>query len=203
MIRTSSGKEVDVFNFTKEMYDPNDVAVSLAKTCRYNGHTSTFYSVGLHSLNVKRVLSSLKANYPTQLYGLIHDATESYVGDVPGPIKRKLKEFNTLEKGVMDGICEYYAEKFNLVNWLSHVDLQLVKEVDTSMLIPEMAAQFKNTPVKLNVGTIWTIPANVIQISSNWVDDVTYFKSEHSDLMSLCKSYYKEFVQEIPQDMPL
>ena len=57
-----------------------DIATSLAHQGRFCGHTKRFYSIAQHS-----VLVSHHCDYPRE--GLMHDGTETYVGDVSRPLK--------------------------------------------------------------------------------------------------------------------
>lgn len=60
-----------------------DIAWGLSHLCRFAGHVRGFYSVGQHS-----VLVSHACHYDDALWGLLHDATEAYLVDVPKPVKR-------------------------------------------------------------------------------------------------------------------
>jgi hypothetical protein len=60
-----------------------DIARSLSMQCRYLGHVKKFYSVAEHSVRVSRLCDPKDA-----LAGLLHDAAEAYLGDVPAPYKR-------------------------------------------------------------------------------------------------------------------
>ena len=95
-VGTRSGRKFS-FLETLETGDPNeiylrDIAWSLAQINRFNGHAKFPYSVGLHSILVSRIVPAKYA-----LCGLMHDATEAYLGDVASPLKRELPAYKTLE----------------------------------------------------------------------------------------------------------
>jgi 5'-deoxynucleotidase YfbR-like HD superfamily hydrolase len=59
------------------------IAHHLSLQCRYNGAISKFYSVAEHSVYVSRLCKPEDA-----LEGLLHDASEAYIGDLTRPLKR-------------------------------------------------------------------------------------------------------------------
>lgn len=61
-----------------------DIAHGLAGRFRFNGHSREWYTVAQHSVEVSRRVPAEDA-----LWGLLHDAAEAYLPDVPRPIKNK------------------------------------------------------------------------------------------------------------------
>ena len=97
-IATYSGKSFDLLNPKPEMVCIEDIAHSLAYQCRYTGHTRQFYSVAQHC-----VLMAENEDLPGDpLAKLLHDAAETYIGDIAKPWKSLLdvcipKDETTLE----------------------------------------------------------------------------------------------------------
>jgi uncharacterized protein len=83
VIRTFTGKMVDLLDPKPEAIDIRDIAHALAQINRFTGHTRTPYSVAEHC-----VIGSETIRGELALDFLLHDATEAYLGDVSGPLKR-------------------------------------------------------------------------------------------------------------------
>ena len=86
-IRTASGRDVYLSDPGRSIVI-EDIAASLAKICRYNGHTRVPYSVAQHSIWVARQIKASGYGAKLQLAGLMHDAAEAYLGDMPTPVQR-------------------------------------------------------------------------------------------------------------------
>ena len=89
-IRTSNGK----FSLEKPTFDIVDIAHALSNNCRFNGHTSQFISVAEHCVNVSRIMRIIGGDPRA---GLLHDATEAYLSDVPAPFKQFLPDWREVD----------------------------------------------------------------------------------------------------------
>jgi hypothetical protein len=125
----------------------HDISHALSNLCRFGGHTSHFYSVAEHSVYV-----SLLVPPEFAMQGLLHDATEAYVIDMPRPLKHMLPGYMEVEALAWQAI----AAKFGLP-----VDLDpSIKLADNQILLAERDQLLVAPPVP------WTwaqgiTPANV------------------------------------------
>lgn len=106
--------------------DLEEIAHGLSMICRFGGQCNEFYSVAQHS-----VLVAVHLPPNLQLAGLLHDATEAYLGDVIRPLKR-----HPSMAGYVEAECrawEAIAVRFGLPAALSPE----VKTADNRMLITE------------------------------------------------------------------
>jgi len=74
-----------------------DIACSLSRLNRYSGATQLPVNVACHSLNVVRFLAMKKAPPIVQMYGLLHDAHECYIGDITEPMRREIAAYATFD----------------------------------------------------------------------------------------------------------
>lgn len=111
-INTISGNPFDIVNPKVDMIRIEDIAHALALQCRYNGHVPSFYSVAEHSVRVSDWL--MEQGYPDYAFaGLMHDASEAYIGDIVRPMKQ-LPEFGGLYKQFEAKIEKVIGERFNV-----------------------------------------------------------------------------------------
>lgn len=126
-MQTYSGKAFYPFDLRDEDFCIEDIAHALAMLCRYGGHCKRFYSVAEHC-----VLLSHEVPLRDALAGLMHDATEAYLVDMPRPIKVGFPQYKEMEAKLWVGI----ARKFGLAEELPAT----VKQADNDMLWHECAA---------------------------------------------------------------
>lgn len=101
-----------------------DISAALAKTCRYSGHCTKFYSVAEHS-----VLMAGIAPAHLKFTALMHDASEAYLADIPRPIKPHLPGYYEMEDRLMRVISTRYGFEWPLP--------PEVKQLDNCMLTDE------------------------------------------------------------------
>jgi hypothetical protein len=91
-ITTATGCRVDYTLVRPDDIDIEDIATALSRECRYAGHCKHFYSVAQHSVLVSRLVPEELA-----LEGLLHDAAEAYLKDLPSPLKALLPDYREME----------------------------------------------------------------------------------------------------------
>jgi hypothetical protein len=138
-IQTYTGRQFWPLDPRPEEIHLEDIAHALSNQCRFSGHTKWFFSVAQHSANVAEVLlTEMQADLTVQRWGLLHDASEAYVVDVPRPIKRLMPAYIDAEEVVQQAI----AERFGLP-WPMP---EPVHEIDGAMLATEAKFLLKPPP---------------------------------------------------------
>jgi hypothetical protein len=123
-IRTNSGIYIDPLNPVPEKILIEDVAHALAAIPRFGGHLNKPYSVAQHCCMVCDMLDDDLA-----LEGLLHDASEAYLLDIPSPVKKRIPGYKEAE----DRLSSIIAMKYG-VGFPFH---QKVKEADERALLDE------------------------------------------------------------------
>jgi hypothetical protein len=105
-IQTYTGKQFFPLEPRAEDIDIIDIAHALSNLCRYGGHTAWHYSVAQHSIYVSEHCKPEHA-----LWGLLHDASEAYLVDIPRPIKHhpSMIAYRTYEAQLERTIFEHYG----------------------------------------------------------------------------------------------
>lgn len=125
-IQTACGHSLSLVRPDPDCITIQAIAHALANTCRFGGHTSSFYSVAEHCVRV--ALSGYVPRW-LQFDALMHDAAEAFVGDIPTPLKHLLPEFRAIERRIEAAI----ELKFGCYEM--HHDL--VKKADLVLLATE------------------------------------------------------------------
>jgi hypothetical protein len=104
IILLANGKPFDLEHPDPSVIDIRTIAASLSKLCRFNGHVKRFYSVAEHCALVSGIVSYDMRHPELALKGLLHDATESFVGDMVSPLKRTQPAYKKVEHRVARAI---------------------------------------------------------------------------------------------------
>lgn len=135
-IQTFSGRQFWPMEPRVEDIDIGDIAHSLSNQCRFNGHCKTFYSVAQHS-----VLVSRHCDPADQLWGLLHDAAEAYLVDLPRPVKHTaaLTPFRDYEKRIQAAICARFGLPIEQPESVSRIDKSLLRNEQRDLMSPAPA----------------------------------------------------------------
>lgn len=112
-----------------------DIAHALAHQCRFAGHTVDFYSVAEHSLHVAQIVPKA-----FRLAALLHDATEAYVLDLPGPIKDMLPDYREMENRVWAAIVRRFDLPLILPPAVKYADKAMLATEGRQALTPPWTA---------------------------------------------------------------
>lgn len=117
-----------------------DIAHALSNICRYTGHSKRFYSVAEHSIHVATHMPR-----GMELEGLLHDASEAYLCDLPRPLKQDpaFTPYRFAEQDVTNAIRTY----FSLPIFEDPLVTAAVKLVDLRMLATEARQLMPDVPL--------------------------------------------------------
>lgn len=104
-IQTWSGRQFWPMDAHPEEVFIEDIAWMLAQQNRWKGATKTPISIAQHSVIVSKLCDPVFA-----LQGLLHDATEAYLGDMASPVKSQMPAFKAAE----DALWKVIAVRFGL-----------------------------------------------------------------------------------------
>jgi hypothetical protein len=110
-IITFTGRQVDPFNLQPEDVNIVDIAHSLSQQNRYGGHTWKPYSVGVHCVTMEFSIENIYKNKSMQLDALMHDSSETYITDIPKPIKERIPMIEEIEADILNVIYQKYGIK--------------------------------------------------------------------------------------------
>lgn len=107
-----------------------DIAHALSLVGRYNGHINHHYSIAQHSVLISRTFDDpILAKW-----GLLHDAPEAYICDIPRPIKPLLIGYKELEETYERLVAEKWDLPFPIPKEVMKHDMQILSTEMHSMM---------------------------------------------------------------------
>lgn len=123
-IQTYTGKQFWPYEPDPQDVDIIDIVHALGMICRFGGHSSEFYSVAQHSV--------LVFTKTADIHGLLHDAAEAYLLDIPRPLKVLMPWYKEAENRLMEVIYHRFGIPLPTAE-----EERKVKEVDNRILATE------------------------------------------------------------------
>jgi hypothetical protein len=135
---------------------PGDIAHHLSLLNRFVGGTPTAYSVGEHCLLVSNLCERGTGDRTLALAGLLHDATEAYLGDVSGLLKKTddLAGYREVEHR----LSRVIEKRFGLADGM--LDDPVVKHYD------KLAFEFECSAVR---DAPWRIPPTAASVKEGYL----------------------------------
>lgn len=124
-------KFLDLAHPERYTFNLEEIVNALNKICRFNGHTSIFYSVLQHSILCAEICPK---KYKKQ--ALLHDASEAFIGDVSSPLKKLLPEYKIIEQNVQRAICEQFNIDYPFHKEIHLADRYALK-IEREALLPK------------------------------------------------------------------
>ena len=108
-----------------------DIAHHLAMDTRYNGATLRYYSVAEHSVHI-----SFQVPLEDALWGLLHDAAETYLRDLIRPVKQHpdMATYIKFENRIQLAICDAFGLPHEMPASVSEADERIVDDERRQLL---------------------------------------------------------------------
>lgn len=112
-LETVTGRLIDIANPDPDVIEIEDIAWGLSRLNRFAGHTITAIppTVAQHSIFVSDLIYAAHKDEDLALIGLMHDAAESFLGDIPSPVKH-IDAIAQVVREVEDNLLSVIFDKF-------------------------------------------------------------------------------------------
>lgn len=120
---TSTGKKYWPLDPHPDDIDIHDIAHHLSLLCRFTGACNRFYSVAEHSVLVSELVE--RTHPGLAMLGLLHDATEAYLGDVGKPLKNHLPEYQVIEDANWKVMARAFGVPYDMPPCIKKADIDV------------------------------------------------------------------------------
>lgn len=128
-IMTYTGLFMDPLAPEPEQVRIEDIAHALSMISRANGHFPEVHTVAQHCLECAAEAKARNLPRQTQLFCLLHDGAEAYLGDFIQPVKARMEGYREAEDHLLDMIYRKFAGRTP-----SEEEQKAVKEIDKTLL---------------------------------------------------------------------
>ena len=136
-IMMASGRQFFPIDPRPEDVHIEDMAHSLARLCRYNGHVKCdHYSVAQHSVIISRLVPPEDA-----LAGLLHDGPEYVIGDLARPIKPFVSGWDEIDMRIHNAICDRFGIPYEIPKSIKAADWDLLL-LEMELFLPQWPGDF-------------------------------------------------------------
>ncbi len=126
-IQTFTGKAVWPLHPREEDLCLEDIAHSLSRLCRFNGHCQGFYSVAQHCVHMVEAMQVMDHPLPELRWALMHDAAEAYIADVARPLKKMIPAFGEAEARLLEVIARKFGLGWPMPECIKQWDLVMLQ----------------------------------------------------------------------------
>ncbi len=159
-IEIIGGKRFDIGNPDPDSIYPEDIAHSLSRLCRYNGHSTRHYSVAEHCILMADYLEHQGFGPCACLTALHHDDAEYIMGDLARPVKHTLPAFKMFERKLERIIARRFKLMWPLPDY--------IKEIDTRILIDERQAVMVDSGLDWGLGHLEPLGVRLMSIRGHF-----------------------------------
>ena len=117
-----SGERLNLLEPDPNLIHIDQIAHALSQLCRFGGKCYGFYSVAEHCVHVSHCFEDPEL----AMAGLLHDATEAYIGDMVRPLKVLLPAFEELENMLHEVIFNLFGLDIALMEEIKWADDEAV-----------------------------------------------------------------------------
>lgn len=191
-IETCSGKALCFHEPSEDSINLYDIVTGLSQICRWNGQCKTFYNIAQHSINVYKIAKTMGWSVQVQLYCLLHDAAEAYIGDFSRPLKAFLPQIRDIEFKILRkifkklGISEPNTNQWSVVKFCD----DLILNYEATLLMPckvwtpdeSLVKENENIIQKSQLKVGYTDPLNTqAEFISIFIELQNEYKKQKSD----------------------
>lgn len=151
-VNTHSGAIVNVLNPDPATIHLDDIVWALSHIPRYLGHTDAPYSVGQHCVLISQAIYADTGDVELALAGLLHDASEAFLGDIIRPFKHLMVDYRELESTMEAAICDVFNLDVGLMPKVKPWDVRIC--VDEMMELMPRAKAPSAEPLRIRI-TPW------------------------------------------------